>query len=239
MRIPIINGLIDRRILVNYIADPGVVARVLPPSFRPKLHNGYAVVGVCLIRLKQVTMKGLPSIFGIASENGAHRVAVEWNEGDEVRQGVFIPRRDTSSWINVLAGGRVFPGKHYRAAFDVRESGSDLRVGFTSSDGTRVHVQGRMGDDLISSSVFRSLEAASSFFEAGALGYSPNGRSLDGIRLEVKDWHVRSLQVSDQYSSFFSNEKVFPKGSVQFDHALLMRGMSHEWHSVPARRTDQ
>jgi len=39
MQIPVIRGLIDRRILVNYRVDPDVLARFLPPPFRPLLVN--------------------------------------------------------------------------------------------------------------------------------------------------------------------------------------------------------
>ena len=49
MRIPVIRGVIDRRILVNYRADPDVLARVVPEPFRPKLINGAGMAGVCLI----------------------------------------------------------------------------------------------------------------------------------------------------------------------------------------------
>jgi hypothetical protein len=33
-------------------------------------------------------------------------------------------------------------------------------------------------------------------------------------------------------SSFFEDEKRFPRGSVQFDHALIMRDIPHEWHEA-------
>jgi hypothetical protein len=46
MRIPRIRGLIKRRILANYRADPDRVRKLLPPVFRPKLHAGHAIVGV-------------------------------------------------------------------------------------------------------------------------------------------------------------------------------------------------
>jgi hypothetical protein len=45
MRLPVIDGLIRRRILANYRADPAVVARQLPAGFRPKLQRGQALVG--------------------------------------------------------------------------------------------------------------------------------------------------------------------------------------------------
>jgi hypothetical protein len=109
MRLPLIRGVIDRRILVNYRVDPAVLAATLPPPFRPKLHRGYGMVGICLIRLRGVRPRFVPSWLGISSENAAHRSAVEWDEGGRVREGVYIRRRDTSSRLNALAGGRVFP----------------------------------------------------------------------------------------------------------------------------------
>jgi hypothetical protein len=51
MRLPVIRGVIDRRILVNYRVAPEVLAKTLPPPFRPKLYNGHGVAGICLIRL--------------------------------------------------------------------------------------------------------------------------------------------------------------------------------------------
>ena len=40
MRIPVVRGVIDRRILANFRVDPEVLARVLPQPFRPKLASG-------------------------------------------------------------------------------------------------------------------------------------------------------------------------------------------------------
>ena len=46
MRIPVIRGLIDRRILVNYRVKPDVLAGLLPKPFRLKLVNGMGMAGV-------------------------------------------------------------------------------------------------------------------------------------------------------------------------------------------------
>src|SRR4051812_7364954 len=80
MQIPVIRGVIDRRILVNYQVDLAVLARLLPAPFRPKVVHGVGMVGICLIRLKKVRPTFLPGWLGIASENAAHRTAVEWDE---------------------------------------------------------------------------------------------------------------------------------------------------------------
>ena len=59
MRITVIKGVIDRRVLANWRCDPDVVAKLLPPPFRPKLAGGYAIAGVCLIRLKAIRPRAL------------------------------------------------------------------------------------------------------------------------------------------------------------------------------------
>lgn len=237
MHIPIIRGVIDRRILVNFHVEPAVLARVLPDPFRPKLVNGYGMAGVCLIRLKKIRPRFLPALFGISSENAAHRIAVEWEQDGELREGVYVPRRDTSSWLNTLVGGRLFPGVHHHARFEVHESDGSYSVALNSDDGsTHLMVAGTVTAELPHSSVFRSLQEASDFFENGSLGYSTARKAgeFDGLELRTFNWHVQPLAVEKVESSFFDDEQLFPTGSATFDHALLMQAIEHEWHEKPS-----
>jgi hypothetical protein len=80
--------------------------------------------------------------------------------------------------------------------------------------------------------VFGSLAAASAFFEAGSLGYSATSHPsrFQGLELRCLNWHVEPLEVEEVRSSFFEDESLFPKNSIEFDCALLMRGIEHEWH---------
>jgi hypothetical protein len=233
MKIPVVRGVIDRRILVNYHADPSVLALLLPAPFRPKLTHGVGMVGICLIRLKRIRLTFLPSCFGISSENAAHRMAVEWDDNGTVRQGVYVLRRDTNSWLNSLAGGRLFPGIHHHATFAVKEWADRFEVAMRSDDGvTSMSVRGRRGERLPVSSVFPSLEEASAFFRAGSLGYSgtPTPSRFQGLELRCLNWQVEPLEVEEVRSSFFEDVCLFPNGSIEFDCALLMRGIEHEWH---------
>lgn len=231
IKLPTIEGIIDRRILINYTLDPEVAAKLLPAPFRPQMYKGRAIVGICLIRLKNIRLKGLPAWTGIASENAAHRFAVEWDEYGTTKQGVYIPRRDTSSRINSWAGGRVFPGKHYHAEFDVNEQGGNYNIGFTSSDKTHLQIKAKETEALSTISVFESLDCVSSFFQNGSLGYSPHNSRFDGIRLHTHSWEVCPLEVVDVNSSYFNHKNLFPEGSVQFDNALLMKNIRHEWRN--------
>ena len=232
MRMPDIKGLIRRRILVNYRVDPSVIQRQLPGSFHPKLQRGYAVAGICLIRLEDIRPKLMPPPLGINSENAAHRIAVTWEDGAGVHEGVYIPRRDTSSWINRVAGGRIFPGEHNPATFDVRERGDHIHFRMESRDRLiKVELSASVSSDIPSDSCFHSMEEASSFFEGGSIGYSVTAdkRRLDGIRLRTEDWKVQPLAVEKVYSSYFADASLFPEGSTSFDCALIMRSLRHQW----------
>ncbi len=234
MNIPTIIGTIDRRILINYQVDREVLTKYLPDPFRPKLVNGKGIAGICLIRLKNIRPKGLPRTIGISSENGAHRIAVEWTENGQVKEGVFIPRRDTSSKLNSLAGGRIFPGVHHLADFSVEEKDGNYFVAFKSDDETFLSIRAQETTEWNKNSVFDNLGCASDFFEKGAVGYSPdkNGKTFAGLELKTYTWQVAPLTVKEVRSSFFEDEAIFPKGSVNFDNALLMKSIEHEWKSL-------
>jgi hypothetical protein len=237
MNVPILRGLIERRLLVNYRVDPEVASRLLPKPFTPKLVGGYALAGICLIRLGQVRPRGLPPWVGIRSENAAHRIAVVWSDGDRAREGVYIPRRDSNSWINRLAGGRIFPGEHHAASFHVDENTDRYCVDMRSNDGlTSVRVAGRRAETMPSGSVFGSVEEASRFFEGGSVGYSDTSlpNQYDGLELRAFRWQVEPLDVTDVASSFFEDGSRFPAKSAEFDSALLMRDIEHEWHAREA-----
>ena len=208
MSIPIIKGTIDRRILINYQVDKEVLEKYLPSPFKPKLVKGKGIVGICLIRLKAIRPKGLPKQVGICSENAAHRIAVEWTEDGKLKEGVYIPRRDTSSKVNSLVGGILFPGVHNYANFTVKEGKGKFEVGFKSVDNTSLSIKAKETSKWNEGSVFDNLKSVSSFFERGTVGYSPNKNIFEGLELKTYNWKVSLLEVESVKSSFFENEGV-------------------------------
>jgi hypothetical protein len=139
MKAPALAAVIERRILVNYRVDPDLLDSYLPAPFRLALVGGHGVAGICLIRLGRIRPAGLPAA-GLRSENAAHRIAVCWDGPDGPVTGVYIPRRDTSSRLAALAGGRLFPGYLHLARFRTREDDEGYRVQVASRDGT-VHIR--------------------------------------------------------------------------------------------------
>jgi Uncharacterized conserved protein (COG2071) len=239
MRTPIFCGVVKRRFLLNYRADPKIVSRLLPAPFHPKLYHGYAIVGVCLVRLESLRPRGLPLWLGVSSENAVHRIASEWIDSKGIpREGVFVARRDTDLWLSTILGGELFGGGYHRARFVVEESVGHAEFVCRSLDKTtEVSFSGDDALQLPVSSCFKSLQEE--FFRSANSGGSlaEDSDSLEGIALEAKDCTVRPFRISRVSCSFFDDQHRFPTGSVEFDHALVMRDTAHAWRLEPATAT--
>jgi hypothetical protein len=228
-----VASMIERRLLINYRIEPDLVADLLPPPFRPQVVSGWAVGGVCFIRLGALRLGHMPSALGITSENVAHRFAVEWDGDGGTQVGVYVPRRDTDSLLTRLGGGRVFPGHHWLATFDVHEQGPELRIAVASHDAVvGLAVTAREAPHL-GGTLFGSIDDAVDFFRRGSLGYSPSERSgtgrPDGVRLVSDRWDARPVSIEHMASSVFDDEDRFPPGACILDSGMVMRNLPVEW----------
>jgi len=227
------HGHIEHRLLLNYTADPDVVAPLLPDGLRPHLARHRAVVGACILRLGQLRPPGLPRWAGVTSDNAAHRIAVEWDGPTSTEVGVYVLRRDSAQRLPVWLGGRVFPGVHGRARFNVQARGDALHVDFHTTDGLEVDVTADLGAPW-TSRVFDDPDEASAFFERGARGWSPGRRGrLDGVAMASSVWRAEPVGVTAR-SSFYDDPSRFPPGSIELDGALLMQALPVEWRRIDA-----
>ncbi|WP_435742725.1 DUF2071 domain-containing protein [Microbacterium sp. PMB16] len=223
-----IRGHIRRRLLLTYRVDAGVAREVVPAPFRPQLVDGSAVAGVCMIALTELRPGWVRPRFGLSTENAAHRFAVEWDEGGVTRSGVYITGRHSSELVPVLGGGRLFPGVHRRARFDVEEGGGRFHVRMQARD-AHVAADVQLTDDW-GSSLFASVDDASDFYRAGAIGWSPRrgNRGVEALELSSTAWAVQAARVNDVSSSFFDG---LPRGAAVIDSALVMRDIPVTWRS--------
>jgi len=237
--LPVLQGTIKRRLLVNFRADAQVAQRLLPEPLKVLKHKGSAIVGICLIRLEHIRVKGFPGALGIASENMAHRIAVTYTDANnQPREGVYIWRRDSNQILNQLGGGRLFPGLHSAAEFTVSDDGKNTELeAQTQGHSADAHVKGiDQAPDSFSSQAFTDFEEARSFFARGACGFncSVDGKHLEGMELVTEKWLASPMQMSRTDSTFYADKSKWPEGAVQFDCALIMRDIEHEWHEMKA-----
>lgn len=239
--LPTLEGLIARRVLLNFWVDAAVARRLVPAPLEVATHNGLAVAGVCLLRLEHVRPRGMPVALGIASENMAHRIAIRYPTRAGWREGVFIWRRETDCGLLVQLGGRLFPGVHRRAEFRVRDDGAVLDFD-VSTEGHEADVRfyAGQGATWTRSALFASLDEVSSFFARGDCGFSCSAdeHSLEGLRLRPGKWGMAPLAVDAVHAAFYADPRRFPPGSVGFDGAVLMSGIPHQWEEVPGEEIE-
>ena len=237
IQLPVIEGQLDRRILLNYRFDPSYLRRFLPAPFEPRIHKEHGIGGICMIRFHALRPRHVPSALGIDSENAAHRIAVTWPQQGSRQEGVFIPQRDTASAFNHWAGGKVFPGIFQRSAFKVVETPGryHVEIAYPGKD-PHVVFDGEDAPSFSSSSIFSSLDEASDFFAKGAVGYSTSRdrTHFQGMELRLLEWHISPLKINKAFVRLYEEGSAFPRGSVQLDSAMVMRRLKHEWHNIPA-----
>jgi hypothetical protein len=233
--LPVIQGVIARRMLLNFRADADVVQRLLPAPLQVDRQNEHAIVGVCLIRMENLRPHGVPGLLSLSSENMAHRVAIQYPTDDGIRPGVFVWRRETDQRLVELLGGRLFPGVHHLARFQVSENESKLAMDVTTEDGkTDVNFSARVSGEWCRTPSFGSFDEISEFFRKGDCGFSCSlrGTELEGLQLKMLSWEMVPMEVESQHCAFYSDPQRFPVGSLTFDCGLLMRGLPHEWHQL-------
>ena len=218
-------GVIARRLLVNYRLDPTVAESLLPEGLHVQQHRGYAVAGICIIQLEKMRPLWVPEALGTSSFNAAHRIAVVLPNGEP---GVYVPRRETNSTLARHFGSRFVGGDYGRAQFQSRTGVGTWSIEIDGGD-LHVNVVGAESPVLSPGSIFKTVDEASSFFQRGGRGFSPDASgALREVELAVDDWHVDPFEARVHASSFFDS---LPKGTVEYDHALLMRGARHSWNT--------
>jgi hypothetical protein len=234
--LPKLAGVIARRILVNFRADPDVIRRLLPWPLEVATYGGYAVAGICLTRLEGLRPQGVPGPLGIAAENMAHRVAIRYPTEKGWKDGIFIWRRESDCELLVQLGGCLFPGVHHRAGFEVWERNGQLALSVrTDERRSDVVLRTRRSLEWRVTPLFPTLDEMCGFFELGDCAFScvKRGRGLEGLRLRALRWELSPLRVTEVHSAFYENHCCFPPGSVCFDSAVLIRDVPHDWHELP------
>jgi hypothetical protein len=222
-----VRSTIERRLLVNWRADPVDVAPMLPTGFRPNLVDGSAVVGVCILRLEHVRPPGLPRWAGAGFTSAAHRVSVSWDGRDgREEHGVYVLRRDTSSRLAAAASGRLFPGELRRAEVTDTSTDEELSISVVGDDGASVVVHGLVGG-ADRSHLFPTPAAAERFFLGGAVAYSPRAGAdrLDALDLDAARFDLRPVTLDVARSTIWHD-------IATFDGAYLMRDVAATWRAA-------
>jgi len=224
-----ITGTMARRLLVNWRIPLDAARRALPARVRPSAINGHAIAGLCLVRLTQMRFPGMPAWAGLASENLAIRMGVEWDAPQGLRKAVLIFRRETGSAVNAFVGARIRFGIHHRGTFHVHDDGTSVAIRARGTNYRHsLSVRVRPADHIPATSIFDGMPQVETFFRSGECGYSPAAEPgmWDGIRLRLHHWDLQPMEIGHARSSLMDD--LFD-GQARVDSAYIMRNIEHTW----------
>ena len=227
------TGVMARRLLVNWRVPAELAAQMLPPGVEPKTVGGSAIVGLCLVRLKQLRPSGLPAWVGLSSENLAIRMGVTGARGPAKQGAVLILDRWTGSRANALFCRHIGYGVHRPGRFAVREGSGRAEITVSSDRGATIAQVFLETGGPLTDSAFGSMADAESFFRGGERGFSPSAKpgEWDCLRLELGAWRLEPMRVRHAYS--WHIQRLFGD-AAEFDSAVVMRDIEHTW--VPCGR---
>lgn len=230
IRMPRFRSMVKHRMLINYRVDAEVARTLVPEGVRPQLVNGSAVAGICHIVQKNLRPSWLGAPVGLRVEGTAHRIAVEWDDETGTHAGVYIFQRHTPSRFANLFGGFFAPGVHEHARI-TSSVGGDLMTLELGAERFSASAQIAIADEFRSELFGDDLRAASDFFRAGSIGWSPDrAGNLEAIQIETDAWTVAPTTPLHVASAFYD---ALPPGSATLDCVLVLRDVPFDW-SVPA-----
>lgn len=227
------------RYLVQFRADPEAVARLLPGRFRPALHRGHALIGVCYTRLDDPRSGWIPlTHLTLGTDLLTWRIpaVVERShrahpKGGRERRTVWIPRRDTSSWFGANCAGRLSRGRWRLSRFELDESPAGVTL-VVERDGERELVLRAEVTDELRGSLLLDLGEAREVI--GSQGESRPTFSLapgfDELDLDPEHWDVEALDVREAFARPYA--ELLPLGSFELDSALRITVTAR--HRLPA-----
>jgi len=211
------------RVLVLFRADPAVLEPLLPPKTRPRLHAGCGVLGLCYTRLGTLGGRFLPQRLNGSTDHLSYRIAVEFEGRAGSREGTWVLRRETSSWLRARCGGRLQRGDYRRSAFEVEQDA--LAFGLRVRHGDVEELFLRAGVTLEpTTSLFGSTRGAEEF-----LTLTRSIRPVDVIAPEADDLDLAEgrvapepLQVHELRCAYLADSTDFPAGSLRMDSAFRL-----------------
>jgi len=229
-------GRIRSRTLVQYRADPEAVARLLPARFRPAVHRGHALIGVCHTRMDEPRGGWTPlAHLTMGTDLLTWRIPAvverSGRDGEAERNAVWIPRRDTSSWFGANCTGRLTRGRWRLSRFELDESPGGVTL-VVERDGERELELRAEACGELRGSVLHDLGEARHVL--GAQGEARPTFALapgfDELDLDPEHWDVEALEVREALARPFA--ELLPAGSFEIDCALRLTVTAS--HRLPA-----
>ena len=218
----------ERLTLCNYRIKPEALDHLLPQGTRARIHNGRAFGGVTIKNYNCQKYDIAAYLMGFPYEIILHSVAIEWDEGEEIKNGLLILALHNSSRMAAFLSKKLYPVKCNHVQFEADEHFSSYLFKAHAKQHD-VYLHAGMEPHFAKESFFSSAREAGNFFQESLIHQhslnQKNGRFFQS--LAEGQWTCQALDIREFSSQFF--EENFDPKDIEVDHAVMMQKLEPSW----------
>ena len=217
------------RYIVNFRLKPEALARHLPvPWLQPQVVNGWSALSFCILKLNDLTLWPIPSIFGFSTLSCAYRVGVIDMSGDAPEPSVYVTDRNADLPVVIRTAPLLLADAIPALKGHVRTGHGGTSISLTYMDGQPLFSGEMTTVPAFSSSVFGTLDDFAAFIKAGVSSYTPSvlPDALARVDLYKEDVEYRPLQAKVEVNSL---DGVWPDAGLEYDSAVFASGAKYMW----------
>jgi len=229
-----LRGRIERRYLVVYRVDPDAAALLVPTGAHPLEYHGATLVSLCYTRLAAARSPLLPRSLRSARHHLAWRIPIQ--KGEEARRGVWVPRRETSSWLSARCSGALSRSEYHQARFELNDDDASLQLTvLRHPDELVLSLRARRGGEL-RGSIFATPRQAREYMAGDGPVTPPDPLAplLDRLHVE-DDCTLEPLAVDEVHVPGFEDGVLLPAESADFDSLFCVTPVRRAQNAAPSQ----
>jgi Uncharacterized conserved protein (COG2071) len=222
-----VSARLVERFIFNFRLSPSALAEKLPVTWlRPQVINGWSVLSFCILKIHELTLRPVPSAFGLETICCAYRCGVIDTFGSSGSPSVYIVGRNTDRPFISLMAPLIFesPMPYIHATMN-RKLGQ-LQISVRLEDGRQLFsatVLSAKSDRKLHSNVFGSLGEFIDFIKEGVSSYarSTTAGQYSRIDLHKQDAGYESMEADVQFSKI---DYDWDKAGLEYDSVVRAGG---------------
>lgn len=218
------------RFIINFRLRPESLARHLPVRWlEPQVVNGWSALSFCILKLNDLTLWPIPSIFGFSTLSCAYRIGVMDLSGGRPEPSVYVTDRNADLPLCIRTAPLLLADAIPALKGTVVTSqGGVTKVALTFMDGQPMFSAEITSAPAFSSAVFADLNAFAEFIKAGVSSYTPSvlPDTLARVDLHKEDVEYRPLHARVDFNCM---DGIWPDAGLEYDSAVFASGATYRW----------
>lgn len=224
-----ISANLIERYVFNFRITPDALERKLPVKWlTPQLVNGYSIVSFCILRVRNLVLNPIPSIFGLDTICCAYRCGVIDMSGDRPDPSVYILGRNTNNSMIAKFAPSIFCSNMPKINTSIKHALNSTDIDARHFDNTKIFTANVKKTKNLNSKLFATVDEFSWFIKNGVSSYTPSNKENQFVRIDLcKD--DRGYEPLDAIIMHNDLNHTWLDTEIVFDSAVKATGGLYKW----------